>query len=127
MERIRVRVLVVDHNLLLREGLCSLVSRQPDMNLVGVATSAREAVQLFQKHRPAVVLMDLDLPEFTGVKAIREICEVDPTVCVIGLFTYPLDDSANLALDAGARTCIAKDRVIRDLAKLIRECVGPEV
>jgi DNA-binding NarL/FixJ family response regulator len=127
VEQTKARVLIVAHNLLLREGLCNLVSRQPDMDLMGVATSARDAVQSFQKHRPAVVLMDLDLPEFTGVKSIREICEVDPTVCVIALSTFPLDDSANLALDAGARTCITKDRVIRDLVKLIRECVGPEV
>jgi DNA-binding NarL/FixJ family response regulator len=119
------RILVVDHNMLLREGLCSLVHLQPDMDLVGVAASARSAVKLFREHRPEVVLMDLDLPESNGVRAIREIRELDRTVCIFGLFTHPWDESAALALRAGARACIAKDRLKRDLITLIRECPSP--
>ena len=55
-------ILIVDHNPLLLEGLCTLVRLQPDMEVVGTAASASEAVRVFREHRPRVVLMDLDLP-----------------------------------------------------------------
>jgi DNA-binding NarL/FixJ family response regulator len=95
------------------------------MVLVGVATSGRGAVRLFREHRPEVVLMDLDLPESNGVRAILEIRELDRTVCIFGLFTHPWDERAALALRAGARACIAKDRLNRELLTLIRECPRP--
>jgi DNA-binding NarL/FixJ family response regulator len=125
VEQTKRRILIVDHNSLLREGLRGLVDVQPDMELAGVATSAIEAVQLFREHRPEVVLMDLDLPESNGVRSIREISELDRTVCILGLFTHPWDECAALALRAGTRACIAKDRLNRDLVALIRECLPP--
>lgn len=125
VERTKSRVLIVDHNLLLREGLCSLVHLQPDMDLVGVAISASDSVQLFREHRPDVVLMDLDLPESDGVRSICEILKLNPTVCILGLLTHPWDECAVLALRAGARACIAKDRLNRDLITLIRKCLRP--
>ena len=111
--------------MLLREGLCTLIGLEPDMELVAVAASARDAVELFGEHRPEVVLMDLDLPESSGIRSIREIQEVDSTVCILGLFTHPWDECATLALRAGARSCITKDRLNRDLVRLIRECLRP--
>ena len=92
------------------------------MDLVGAATSARDAVRLFSESRPGVVLMDLDLPNSAGIHSVREIRELDPAACIIGLFTYPWDDSGNLARDAGAQTCIAKDRLHQDLVEVIRSC-----
>jgi len=92
------------------------------MELVGVAASASEAVQLFREHRPDVVLMDLDLPESGAIRSIREIREIDSRACILGLFTHPWDRCAALALRAGARSCITKDRLNRDLVMLIREC-----
>jgi DNA-binding NarL/FixJ family response regulator len=126
VERSLARVLIVEHNLIMRAGLCSLVSRQPDTTLVGVATSAREAVQLSGEHRPTVILVDLDFPDSTATGLILKLHELDPAVCIIGLYTYPWDDSANLALDAGARACIAKDRLNLDLVQLIAECLRSE-
>lgn len=123
VEQPKSRILVVDHNLLLREGLCTLIRLQPEMELVGAAASAGEAVDLFCKHRPEVVLMDLDLPESGGIRSIQAISAIDPTVRILGLLTHPRDEGAALALRAGARSCITKDRLDRDLVTLIRECL----
>ena len=123
--RTKRRILVVDHNTLLREGLCTLIRLQLDMELVGVAASESEAIHLFREHRPELVLMDLDLPESGGIRSIREIRERDPTTCILGLLTHPGDDCAALALGAGARGCLTKDRLHRDLVTLIRECLSP--
>ena len=127
MDLTRCRILIVDHNRLLREGLSSLVMRQPDMVLVGAATSGGEAVQLFREHRPEVVLMDLDLPGGTGIESIRKIRELDPNVCILGLLTYSWDDCAALALGAGAYACISKDRLNRDLVPLIHKGLSQDL
>jgi DNA-binding NarL/FixJ family response regulator len=117
----KIRILAVDHNPLLREGLSLLIRLQPDMELVGAVASGREAVQSFTEHRPDVTLMDLDLPSVAGIRAIQEILEIDPATCVIGLFTYEGDESRMYALRAGARSCLTKDRLNQDLVSLVRD------
>ena len=118
----KIRILVVDHNPLLREGLSLLIQLQPDMELAGLVASGREAVQSFVEHRPDVTLMDLDLPSRTGITAIQEILKADPAACVLGLFTYEGDESHARALRAGARSCLTKDRLDPDLVTLVRKC-----
>ena len=125
MQTRKIRILAVDHNPLLREGLTLLIDLQPDMELVGTAASGEEAVQAFTQHRPDVTLMDLDLPSEAGIKAIQEILKIDPGTCVVGLFTYECDESRTLALRAGARSCITKDRLNQDLVSLVRDCTRP--
>jgi DNA-binding NarL/FixJ family response regulator len=122
VEQANRRILIVEHNSLLLEGLCTLVRLQPDMELVGTATSASEAVRVFRQYRPKVVLMDLDLPEESGIGAIRDIREMDPAVCVLGLLTYGWDGKRQLALDTGARNCLTKDKLTPHLLGLIYEC-----
>jgi DNA-binding NarL/FixJ family response regulator len=109
-------------NPLLREGLRILIELQPDMELVDLATSGKQAVQAFSRHRPDVTLMDLDLPNREGIAAIREILQIDPATCVLGSMTYEEDESCRHALRAGARSCIAKDRFNQELVPLIRAC-----
>jgi DNA-binding NarL/FixJ family response regulator len=117
----RIRILAVDHNPLLREGLRLLIQLQPDMELVAVAASGQEAVQTFRQHRPDVTLMDLDLPHAEGLTTLREILKIDPATCVIGLLTYQEDESGAHALRAGAKSCVTKDRLNQDLVSLIRD------
>ncbi len=112
----------MDHNPLLLDGICTLIRLQDGLELVGTATSASEAVRVFRRYRPRVVLMDLDLPEEGGIRAIREMREIDPTVCVLGFLTHEWDDAWGLALRAGARACVTKDKVMLDLAALLRDC-----
>ena len=120
MQAHKIRILAVDHNPLLREGLTILIELQSDMELVAVVASAQEAIEAFTKNRPDVTLMDLDLPSATGITAIREILKVDPAAFIIGTATYQLDESCAQALHAGARSCITKDRLNEDLVSLLR-------
>jgi DNA-binding NarL/FixJ family response regulator len=118
----KIRILAVDHNPLLRDGLSLLIQLQPDMDLVGLVASGKEAVESFAAHRPDVTLMDLDLPSGAGITAIEEIVRIDPAAGILGLFTYEGDESSARALRAGARSCITKDRLNQDLVSLIRDC-----
>jgi len=95
------------------------------MELVAAAVSGEEAVQAFIQHWPDVTLMDLDLPSAAGITALQEIRKIDPAACVLGLFTYEGDESYAQALRAGARSCIAKDRLNQDLASRVRDCARP--
>ena len=122
MQAGKIRILAVDHNPLLREGLSLLIQLQPDMELVGAVASAKEAVRSFTEQRPDVALMDLDLPSGAGITAIQEILKIDPSACVLGLFTYEGDASSARALRAGARNCLTKDRLNEDLVSLVRDC-----
>ena len=115
-----IRVLVVDHNPLLREGLALLVRLQPDMRVVGIAATAEETVRIYMEHHPDVTLMDLDLPSQAALGAVRKICAQDPGACVIGLTTYEEDAACAAALDAGAFQCVAKDSLSDRLPTLIR-------
>jgi DNA-binding NarL/FixJ family response regulator len=119
----KLRVLAVDQNPLLREGLSLLIQLQPDMELVASVTSAKEALEAFLAHRPDATLMDLDLPAATGITAIQKILRIDRNACIIGLMTYEDPQSLKRALAAGARHCITKDRLNEDLAPLIRDCL----
>ena len=73
-----IRILAVDQNSLLREGLSLLIRLQSDMELVDAVASAEEGVQSFIRNRPDVILMDIDLPLAAGVGAIRRILEIEP-------------------------------------------------
>ena len=124
METREIRILAVDHNPLLREGLTLLIDLQPGMELVAVVASSEEAVQAYTQHRPDVTLLDLDLPSRGGITALQRILKIDPAACVIGLSTYEWDEYCTQALRAGARSCITKDRLNQDLVALVRECLG---
>jgi len=115
-----IRVLAVDHNPLMREGLAMLVCLQPDMQLVGTAATAEGAAQMYLERQPDVTLMDLDLPSETAIEAIRNICARDGGARIIALTTYEPDAAWTRALAAGACQCVAKDRLSDSLPLLIR-------
>lgn len=116
-----IRVLAVDHNPLLREGLALLVRLQPDMELVGTARTAAEAVDMYAEQRPDVMLLDLDLPSETAIEAIRSIRSHDASARIIGLTTYEPNDTWTVAMAAGVWQCVAKDRLSDNLPRLIRD------
>jgi len=111
---------VDDHRLVLN-GIELMIGRQPDMSVVGSATTGEEAVSLFQQHRPDITLMDLQLPVMTGLEAIRAIRHLSPDARIIVLTMYHGDEDIHRALAAGAATYLLKDMLSDDLMRVIRE------
>jgi len=116
-----IRVLCVDDHRIVREGLALIVNHQPDMVVVGSASSGEEAVELFMKLRPDVTLMDLQLGGMSGVEAIRAIRKQAPNARIVVLTMYQGDEDIYRALQAGAATYILKDTLSDDLIRVVQE------
>jgi DNA-binding NarL/FixJ family response regulator len=116
-----IRVLCVDDHRLMREGIVRIVSLQPDMEVVAQASHGEEAVEQFRRHRPDVVLMDLQLPRMNGLQAIRAIRAEQPDARVIVLTMYQGDEDIFRAMESGAAGYLLKDTVPDDLVQGIRD------
>jgi len=116
----RIRILAVDDHALLRDGIAALVAGEPDMVLVGQGANGRDAIQQFRLHRPDVTLMDLQMPEMSGLDAIIAIRGEFPEARIIVLTTYGGDVQALRALQAGARAYLLKNLVHKELLETIR-------
>ena len=110
-------MLIADDETLMRSAYVAFFAKQPDIEVVSVATNGREAVELYLEHRPDVVLMDLQMPVLSGSEATAEICQADPDACVVALTTFGSPDHIIPALRAGASGYLLKD--IRGQALLV--------
>jgi DNA-binding NarL/FixJ family response regulator len=119
-EPIRIRVFSVDDHPLLREGLAAIISNQLDMVMVGQASNAQEALELYRKHQPDVTLMDLRLPDKSGIDALMAIRAEFPEARVIMLTTFEGDVEIQRALEAGARGYMLKSMPPKELVEAIR-------
>lgn len=115
-----IRVLSVDDHPLLREGIAVLIDTQSDMQLIGEAANGREALEQFRKHHPDITLMDLQMPEMSGIDAIGAIRGEFPDARIIVLTTYSGDFQVSRALKAGARGYLLKDMLRQELLETIR-------
>ena len=115
-----IRILVVDDHPLLRSGIDALVSGQPDMKIVAEGANGREAIQQFRAHHPDITLMDLQMPDMSGLDAIMAIRGEFPDARIIVLTTYGGDVQALRALQAGARAYLLKNSVHKELLDTIR-------
>ncbi|MCU1249206.1 MAG: two component transcriptional regulator, LuxR family [Edaphobacter sp.] len=115
-----IRLLVVDNHPLLREGIAAIIIDQTDIELVAEASSGREAIEKFRSHRPDVTLMDLQMPDMSGIDAIISIRHEFPEARIIVLTTYAGDVLAQRALKAGAQAYMLKSDVRKDLPDTIR-------
>jgi DNA-binding NarL/FixJ family response regulator len=115
-----IRVLIADDHPVVRAGLQGMLLGQPDIQVVGEATTGAEAIALSQKLRPNVVLMDLRMPEMDGVSATVHIREQQPETHVLVLTTYDGDADILRAVEAGATGYLLKDAPRDDLFKAVR-------
>ena len=120
MTQDRVRVLLVDDQALFREGLRTLLTAQPGVEVVGEAANGEEALRLAARLRPDVVLMDLRMPVLDGVAATRRLHETSPACRVIALTTFDDDEYVFEGLRAGAVGYLLKDTSSQRLLEAIR-------
>jgi len=117
---LRIRVLSVDDHPLLREGLAAVINNQPDMLLVAQAATGCDAIQVFREHRPDVTLMDLRLPDMSGIDALIAIRNEFSEARIILLTTFEGDVEIQRALAAGARGYMLKSMPPKELVDGIR-------
>ena len=115
-----IRVLCVDDHPLVREGVARKIGRQPDMKVIGAATTGEEAVELYKRYRPDVVLMDLQLPQMQGLRAIELIRQHDADARIIVLTMYGGDEDIYRSIQAGAASYLLKDSLSNDLIDTVR-------
>jgi two-component system NarL family response regulator len=116
----KIRVLCVDDHPLVRKGIASILAKKKDIQLVGEASSGREAVEAFRSLRPDVTLMDLRMPGLDGIATTKLIIGEHPEARIIVLTSYDTDHEIYSALDAGVRGYILKEMVHSEVVRAIR-------
>jgi DNA-binding NarL/FixJ family response regulator len=103
-----IRVLILDDHPVVRFGIAAIIGSQPDMEVIGQASRGREAIEIYREHHPDVTLIDLRLPDISGVQVIRSIRSLDHEAKLMVLTTYDGDEDIFQAIRAGAAGYIIK-------------------
>jgi DNA-binding NarL/FixJ family response regulator len=120
-EKKTIRILTVDDHPLLREGIAAIIKSQPDMTLIAEAANGRDAIERFNRHQPDVTLMDLRLPDMSGLDAMAAIRADFPDAAVMILTTFEGDVEIQRALERGARGYMLKSAPPNELIDAIRQ------
>lgn len=116
-----IRILVVDDHFMVRIGLSASLNLEPDMEVVAEAATGEEGVQLYRKHRPTLVLMDLRLPGMSGIDSTVAILREFPSASILMLSTHSGEEEIYRALNAGARGYVVKSIIREELLRAVRE------
>jgi DNA-binding NarL/FixJ family response regulator len=117
----KIRVFTVDDHALLREGIAAVINNERDMVVVSQAAAGREAIQRYREYRPDVTLMDLRLPDISGIDAMIAIRNDFPDARIVMLTTFEGDVEIKRALAAGARGYVLKSMPPRELVEVVRQ------
>jgi DNA-binding NarL/FixJ family response regulator len=115
-----IRVLVVDDHPLMRDGIAIGLADEPDIQLVAEASDGSAGIEAFRKYKPDVTLMELQMPDMSGIEAMQVIRSEFPNACIIVLTTYRGDVHVTNALRSGARAFLLKSTLRNDLCDTIR-------
>lgn len=121
-----ITVMLVDDHAMVRQGVRAFLVTQPDLSVVGEASSGEEAVKMAAQFVPDVILMDLIMPNMDGVEATRRVKQVSPRSQVVVLTSYHEDENIFPALKAGALSYILKDLSAEELASAVRKAAVGE-
>ena len=116
----KIRVLLVEDHVVVREGTAELINRQLDMMVVGEAGDGKTAVEMANRLKPDLILMDVAMPELDGIKATRKIKETQPTIAVLALSAHDEDQYVFALLEAGAAGYLLKTMRGNELVEAIR-------
>ena len=122
----KIRVLVADDHFIVRIGLMSVVNTEPDMRVVGEAADGAQAVDVFMKTNPDLVLMDLRMPIKDGIEATKEIRSKQPEARILMLTTFDGDTDIHRAIQAGAQGYILKNSTGDKLIPAVRAVAAGE-
>jgi len=116
-----IRILCVDDHPLMREGIAAIVRNETDMVLIAEASNGREAITGYREHQPDITLMDLRLPDISGIDAVIAIRTEFPSARIIMLTTFEGDAEIHRALEAGAQGYMLKSMPRKQLVEMIRK------
>jgi DNA-binding NarL/FixJ family response regulator len=121
-----IRVLLVDDHKIVREGLRSILEKEPDIEVIAMGDNGRRALQLAGELRPDVAIIDIAMPEMNGIEAIRRISGANPGIRSLALSMHSARRFVVEALAAGAKGYILKDCAAEELVRAIRVVAGNE-
>jgi DNA-binding NarL/FixJ family response regulator len=122
-----IKIILADDHRLMREGLRSLLETQPGIEIVAEAENGRETLQLVQKHKPDVIVMDISMPDLNGIDATRQIVSEFPKIKIIALSMHTNKKFIVEMLTAGASGYLVKDSALEELSKAINAVINNKV
>jgi two-component system NarL family response regulator len=116
----RIGVLLADDHPVVRDGLAAIVNQQPDMRVVAEAGDGEEAIALYERHRPDVVVLDLRMPKRDGLAVVQRVLALNPKACILIMTTYDGDEDIFQCLSQGAKGYLLKDAPRAEILAAIR-------